>query len=930
MPNMTTDAITPSRRQYLAIKRQYPDVIVFFRMGDFYETFDDDAKLVSAELEIALTSREMGKGQRTPLAGFPYHSLETQLAKLISRGYKVAICEQVSDPVKSKGLVEREVVRVVTPGTVVEPQLLEAKENNYLAAVVVDGNRAGLAYADISVGEFAATEIGGEALRPLDGREPAGPGDEGALTLLRHELERLRPAECLYPGCGPRGEVLEVPWRAALAAAHNLTALDVWRFEQGAAREALLRHFGVASLEGFGCEGKPLAVRAAGALVQYLEDTQKAVLPQLTDLRTYSTASYMLLDAATRRNLELTLTSRTGSARGALISVLDHTVTAMGGRLLRQWLSQPLLDLARLQERQEAVGGLVDDGLLRAKVTDLLRKMPDLERLANRIAQKAAAPRDLLALKEGLRLLPSLQETLAGGNLGRLGERLQGQLDPCPELVRLIEEAIVPDPPPNLAEGGVIAPGFSAELDSLKGASQSARQWVASLEGAERERTGIRSLKVGYNKVFGYYLEVTNPNLEAPFSDLLGQQLQREIERNPALAQRQPPKTMREFLEVFCGYIRRQTLVGAERYITADLKEQEALILGAQERIVSLETAIFGQICEQVDARRQSLLQTARALAQLDALASLATAAARYHYVRPRLSEGDAIIIRDGRHPTVELSLSGESFVPNDVVLSNRDCQIVLLTGPNMAGKSTYILQVAVIVLMAQIGSYVPAREAEIGLVDRIFTRVGAQQDISGGQSTFMVEMAETAAILHHATPRSLVILDEIGRGTSTYDGMASARAVIEHLHNSPQLGCKTLFATHYHELTDLERYLPRVRNFRMDVLEEGDRVSFLRRVVPGGADRSYGVHVARLAGVPRAVTRRAEEVLEELERAAAAQRSREGVAEPEVIQLTMFLDSHPLVEELARLDVDSLTPLEALNKLYELRGRARAGRRGG
>ena len=905
---MATDALTPIRRQYLAIKRQYPQVIVFFRLGDFYETFDDDAKVVSSELEIVLTSREMGKGQRVPLAGIPYHSLDGHLAKLIGRGYKVAICEQVSDPARSKGLVEREVVRVVTPGTVVQPNLLEAKENNYLAAVVVEGNRAGVAYADISVGEFATTQL----------------EDEDVLSLVRHEIERLAPAECLLPARPGSSE--EVGWRAVVSAARNLTAAEAWRFDLDTARDALLRHFEVASLEGFGCAGLPLAVQAAGALVQYLEETQKAALPQLTELRTYSTSSYMLLDAATRRNLELTQTARTGSIKGSLVNVLDCTVTPMGARLLRRWISQPLLDLGPLRDRQQMVAAFVDDALLRTKVVDLLRKVPDLERLANRIAQRAAAPRDLLALIAGLKLVPALKEALAGCDPGRLGEHLIAQLDPCPGTVELIEQAIDPDPPPTLAEGGVIAGGFSPELDALRNSSKGARQWMASLETVERERTGIRSLKVGYNKVFGYYLEVTNPNLEASFSDLLGVQLQREIERNPALSQREPPRTTQEYLESFCGYIRRQTLVGAERYITAELKEQETLILGAQEKIVDLETAIFGEVCAQIDAKRQSLLNTARALAQMDALASLAAVAVRHNYSRPELCDGDEIVIREGRHPTVELALGGEPFVPNDAFLSNRERQIILLTGPNMAGKSTYILQVAVITLMAQMGSYVPAKEAIIGLVDRVFTRVGAQQDISGGQSTFMVEMSETAGILNHATSRSLVILDEIGRGTSTYDGMAIARAVIEHLHNSPRLGCKVLFATHYHELTDLERYLTRVRNFRMDVLEEGDRVAFLRRVVEGGADRSYGVHVARLAGVPRAVTRRAEEVLQELEKAAAAQRTRPPA---EAFQLTMFVERHPLVDELAKLEVDALTPLEALNLLYELRARARDGRKG-
>jgi len=856
---------TPLRRQYLHIKKRFPDAIVLFRLGDFYETFDDDAKIVSSVCDIVLTSRPVGKGQRVPLAGVPYHAVEGYLARLIAAGYKVAIVEQVERE-RSKGLMGREVVRVVTPGTVVEPALLQEKRNNYLAAIAFQGNRAGLAYVDITTGEFKTTQF--------DGTQ--------AIQEAWQELERLQPAEVLISDKESlAGELLN---------RYNFSQYADWHFDHGNAEHALLEHFGVASLDGYGCAGLPLAVSAAGAIVQYLAETQKAALPQLTRLSTYSTQAFMTLDAATRRNLELTSTIRAGTVRGSLLGVLDDTKTAMGGRLLRQWISQPLLDLATLQRRQDGVQAFYDDTPHRTALRALLKRVADIERLANRTVQHIARPRDLIALRDSLQvvseIIPLLQEMTAAGNTTLPIEAL----DPCTEAVTLISQAIVPDPPATLASGGVIASGFSAELDSVLNAAREAKQWVARLERRERERTGIKSLRVGYNKVFGYYIEVTKANLKA----------------------------------VPDNYIRKQTLVNAERFITPELKEHESLILNAEERRAELEGRIYRQVCEQVAAVAPRILATAHALAELDVYSTLAEVAQRNRYVRPTLNEGDSIHIVGGRHPVVELTLHEEPFVPNDVHLSSQET-ILVITGPNMSGKSTYLRQVALITLMAQIGSFVPAESAEIGLVDRIFTRVGAQDEISAGQSTFMVEMVETANILNHATNRSLLILDEIGRGTSTYDGISIAWAVVEYIHNHPRLQAKTLFATHYHELTELARFLPRVRNYNVAVAEEGDHVVFLHKIVPGGADRSYGIHVAQLAGLPKPVIRRAEEILENLEQ--ELQRSPTGAVPrrvTQVQQLSLFPANHPVLDELKELDISSMSPLEAINKLYELQKKAK------
>ena len=854
---------TPARRQYLRIKKEHPDAVLLFRMGDFFETFDDDARIVSRELEIALTSREMGRGQRIPLAGIPYHALEPYLAKLIKKGYRVAICEQTSDPATSKGLVDREVVRVVTPGTVVEDSILEQKANNYLASVVVEGDEAGLAYVDITTSEFATSQF------PLEH--------------LPMELGRLVPSEVLVPQ-GQDG----------LPGDHgaSVSPLDQDAFNLEWATEGLLKHFGVASLEAYGCERLPLAVRAAGAIVDYLGRNQKAALAQLTSLHTYSTDSYMVLEPQTRRNLELFEGGRWGDANASLLHVLDQTRTSMGGRLLRRWLGQPLLEVEGIVRRQDAVTWFHRSALRRGRVSALLDSISDLERVVNRVRAYTATPRDLVALGQSLSAAPEVKGILTEDEDTPQVGWLAAEIGDHREVVELIASAIADDPPPSVGEGKVIREGFSPDLDALRSSSRSAQEYIAGLERKERERTRIKSLKVGYNKVFGYYIEVSKSNLS------------------------QVPEE----------YIRRQTLVGSERYITPEMKEYEAQVLSAQERVGELESTLYRQVCQQVGEAAPAIMATAGAIAQADAFYALGEVASRHGYVRPEIDDGDALDIRQGRHPVVERTLAAGAFVPNDTTLSNSDEQLIILTGPNMSGKSTYIRQVALIVLMAQVGSYVPAGSATIGVVDRIFTRVGLQDDLAVGQSTFMVEMVETATIINHATPRSLVVLDEIGRGTSTYDGLAIARAVAEYIHSHPRLGCKTLFATHYHELTQLAEVLPRARNYNVAVSEEQGDVVFLRRIVPGGADRSYGVYVARLAGLPGAVINRAWEVLGELENGASAHSQPsgwDGGRAHAAQQLPLMGTSQAAMESLLALDVASMTPLEAINKLYELQEQA-------
>jgi DNA mismatch repair protein MutS len=926
---------TPLRRQYLEIKRRYPHAVLFFRLGDFYETFDEDAVVVARELEITLTSRPVSKGERVPLAGIPHHALDSYLAKLIAKGYKVAVCEQMEEAGKGKQIVERAVVRVVTPGTLVEESLLSPSANNYLAALVADGELAGLAWADVSTGEFACLQASRDAVAA--------------------EIERLRPAELLLaPGASPPPGVLA-----------TLTPLEAGRAEPGHAIDALLRHYGMADVTALDLGGQRLAAVAAGLVIGYLAENQKAALGHIGRVEVGGAGGYLQLDANARRNLELfeALRAETAERRSpTLIGVLDETRTPMGARLLRRWLGQPLLDPAAIAARQDGVQLFYDSAVRRGRLQALLARVPDLERALARVSTAAAGspgpstPRDLAALGRGLAVVPELRNVIDSAqgsflsapphpekerNLGdtpgppaegvrpsalpsdqpsgqfegravedvpsdtckarspalavdapagrpdrKAAEELLRALHPCSDTASLIVTAIADDP----AAGGVIRAGFSEELDRLRATTRDARQFLADLEARERTRTGIRTLKVGYNRVFGYYLEVSKAGAASVPDD----------------------------------YVRKQTLVGGERYTTPELQEHEYRVLHAQELEGELEATLLWQVCTQTAAAAERILATAAGIAVIDVSAGLAEAASRYGYVRPVVDDGDAIVIREGRHPVVERMLAEGTFVPNDVTLSSSEAQIIMLTGPNMAGKSTYLRQAALIVLMAQAGSFVPARAARIGAVDRLFSRVGALDDIAGGHSTFMVEMLETAAMLRGSTARSLLIFDEIGRGTSTYDGMAIARAVAEFVHNRPDGHARTLFATHYHELVQLAETLPRVRNFNVAVAEEGGGVVFLHRILPGGADRSYGVHVGQLAGLPRAVVVRAQELLAELETYPGAS----SVARAESLpQLPLFGQAEEaLRRELAALDVNALTPLEAIQRLYELSERARRG----
>ncbi|MCC6704950.1 MAG: DNA mismatch repair protein MutS [Thermomicrobiales bacterium] len=889
MPASDKPDVVPLRRQYLQIKERFPDTILFFRLGDFYETFDGDAQIAADVLDIVLTGREMGKNLRVPMAGIPYHAAEGYIARLIAAGHKVAICEQIGEATKGKGLVERDVTRVVTPGTVVDPSMLDARVNNYIAAVVADGRRAGLAVADVTIGEFACTEIGAES-------------PEEALLAVGRELLRLGPAE-LVQAAGEVDDAI-LPRSAWLPDGIARSKTEAWRWNQDRAGDALKRHFRVESLDGFGIGGKPLAIRAAGGLLQYLEETQLQGLQQINGLSSWSTEAFMTLDAQTRRNLELTASSR-GEKKHSLTAVLDQTRTPMGARLLQKWIGGPLLDLDQLTERQDGVQALLDDPLRRADIRQRFGGIGDIERMVNRAITGNVTPRELGHLRDSLRALPGLDELAVGvPGVGAI---------PVNAGVRdLLEAALVEEPPVSAAKGNIFNPGFAPELDEHRRRANDAREWIANLERTERERTGIRTLKVGYNKVFGYYLEITTAALAS-------------AERDRATAGSSEPALPVEYLP-------KQSLANATRYFTPELKEFETVVLTAQETLDSIEQDIYARVVREVAGQATALLAAAQSIATLDLLAGLADVASARNYVRPTLDQSGVIDIRGGRHPTLEALLRAGEFVPNDARLDTESDQIIILTGPNMAGKSSWLRQTALIVLMAQIGSFVPAESARIGLVDRIFTRIGAQDDIATGNSTFMVEMVETATILNHATRRSLVVLDEIGRGTSTYDGLAIARAIVEHLHNAPKLGCKTLFATHYHELTELEEILPRVKAYRMDVLEEGDSVVFLRQVVRGGADRSYGVHVAQLAGIPPAIVRRAREILSELEAGGAgqerahrrAQMRSTAASAPANIQMTLFGESNPALEALRSIDVESLSPLEAITKLFELQRMAK------
>lgn len=880
-------AVTPMVRQYLRIKAQHPDEILLYRIGDFYETFGDDAKETSRLLGIALTKKHIGNGRTMPLAGIPYHSLESYLGRLVRAGQRVAICEQVEDARDAKGpTVEREVTRVVTPGTLLEDNLLETKTHNYLAAVARWRGSWGLARCDLSTGSLAATQLAGADPR----------------AALVDELARLRPAELLASE-----EDLEL-LKADLGTIESTvtrTRIDAGLVRLEPARAALLEQLQVQSLQGFGAEDSPAAICAAGALVTYLRQTQRRTPGHIHHLEVYATADYLVLDAVTQRSLELAGNLINGRPEGTLLEVLDHTRTPMGGRLLRQWTLQPLQDLETILARQDAIQSLVDSAPLRDQLREGLRGVRDLERILSRVHLRTANARDLLALARSLREVPSIKSALiryGRGALAKIGESMVT----LGHVADQLEAAIVPEPPIGLREGGLIRDGCDVELDRLREIARGGKSWINELKRGEIERTGIATLKIGFNRVFGYYIEVSKSQ-----------------------AARVPE-----------DYERRQTLANAERFVTPALKEKEALILGAEEKIFDLEFAIFERLRAGIEAETLPIQRLAAELAEADALASLAEAALTGGYVRPEVDGSDLIEIRAGRHPVLEAIARDRPFVPNDAFLDTKEQQIWLITGPNMAGKSTFIRQVALITLMAHMGSFVPARAARIGLVDRIFTRVGATDYLTRGQSTFLVEMTETANILNNATGKSLVILDEIGRGTSTYDGLSIAWAVIEYLHEKKGRRAKSLFATHYHELADLEGRLKRIRNHNVAIKEEGETITFLYQIVPGGSDHSYGIYAARLAGIPAETVARAREILFELE-CSRQVGEQTGTPAPSILpairsdnspgdprQLDLFsIQDDPIVEALMRLDVTAITPIQAMQILDELARAARERR---
>lgn len=809
---------TPARRQYLRMKSQYPDAILMYQVGDFYETFDEDARITARELQIVLTSRLYGEDTRVPLAGIPLHALENYVGKLVHRGYKVAICDQVGEV--GRGIVERAVTRILTAGTLSEPGLLPTRQNNYLAAIAPARTQTALAAVDVSTGEFMVTWFAPNEL-------PAA---------LDAELQRLVPAECLLVE-GSRADTYQFPTKNV-----TITHCPPYFFEYEAARTRLCRLFGVQSLEAYGCAGAPQAIAAAGAIVAYLEKMNGALLALLTRLRSYHTTNYMVLDAHTQRNLDILQGARSGSAHGSLLAVLDRTITPMGARQMRRTLTQPLLDLNELESRLASIEELYESPAMRSRFAICLQSLGDLERIAGRVRQGSAVPNEVVGLRDYLMVIPRLREVLQGCNAPLLLQ-LADDMDPCPQVVELITKALARAGKQEDEDERLIRAGFHPELDELIASISDSRHWIVSLEARERERTGIKSLKAGFNKIFGYYIEVRNAQLKLVPAD----------------------------------YMRKQTLVGAERFITPELKEHEARILSATERIEEIERSVYADVLRQLGVFYQQLMTTAAAVARVDVLLSLAEVAAHQGYVRPTLEHGLGLEIVGGRHPVVEYTLDGDVFIPNDTSLEAEEgARVLLLTGPNMAGKSTYLRQVALIALLAQIGSFVPARSARIGVVDRIFTRVGAEDDIAAGKSTFMVEMEETATILHHASRHSLIILDEIGRGTSTYDGVAIAHAVVEHLHNTT--GARTLFATHYHELASKADELPHLRVYTMAISDdEQGEIVFLHRVTPGCVGRSYGVHVAKLAGMPPGIVRRAAEVLHYLELEASKNRAQAG-----------------------------------------------------
>lgn len=854
-------------RQYLGIKSRYPDAILFFRMGDFYEMFFEDAETASRLLGITLTSRGIHDGRKVPMCGFPHHSAKAYVARLVEKGRKVAICDQVEDPKSARGIVQREVTRLVTPGSIIEDDEAAGSPNVFMAAVVTEQGRWGLAHVDLSTGEFRVTEV--TEIEDLVG-----------------ELGRIDPAEVLVP---EDDSVLA----ESVLSPYRVEVLDKTEFDPLRAEAVLKEQLGVLSLEGFGCSDMSNGVTAAGAIIHYLRNTQKAVPEHIKDLSAYHLGGFMFLDEATTRNLELFRTIRRETGKGTLLHILDHTVTPMGKRLLKRWMGYPLLDIRLIRKRLAAVSNLRENRMVREEIRDQLKGIYDLERLNGRVSLGRANARDLAALKVSIRRIPGLMSALDGSTSELLGE-ISAEMDPLEDVAFLIEEAIVDEPPPGIKEGGLIREGYHQELDELIGIMRDGKGWIRDLASSEQERTGIGSLKIGFNKVFGYFIEVSKANL---------------------------PRVPRD-------YIRKQTLVNAERYITEELKGFEEKVLGAEERRAALEMELFERIRGSVAAENRRVRRSGELVGELDALASLAEAAELNAYVYPDIDEEGSIEITDGRHPVIEQTVKEEDFVPNDILLNDTDQQLLIITGPNMAGKSTILRQTALTVLMAQMGGFVPASKARIGLVDRIFTRIGASDDLAGGRSTFMVEMNETANILRHATPRSLVILDEIGRGTSTYDGLSIAWAVAEALHDRDGCGVRTLFATHYHELTELMTTRKRVKNFNVAVKDWKGRVIFLRKMVSGGTNRSYGIQVARIAGLPEEVIDRAREILENLEGDHVDEtgrprisKSAQGEAEKGSIQLSLFGGRDERLRDWIRnLDLPNMTPVEAMNELQDIK----------
>ena len=875
-------ALTPMMQQYMAIKEQYKDCILFYRLGDFYEMFYDDALTASRELEITLTGKNCGQEERAPMCGVPYHAVDVYLNKLVAKGYKVAICEQAEDPKQAKGIVKREVIRIVTPGTNLSQQALDEGRNNYLMCLVYDNNQFGLAITDISTGDFYTTEV-------------------ATLKELYDEIHRFSPSEIICNDSFYMSGASLDDFKDRLHV--SVSTLDTWYMDEAVSVQKIKEHFKVASLDGLGLTDFPSGTLAVGALLLYLYETQKNTLDNLTKITPYRSGGYMIIDSATNRNLELIETLREKQKKGSLLWVLDKTKTAMGARLMRNWIEQPLIEKKKITARQDAVEELYNDMITREEIREYLNAVYDLERLVTRISYRTANPRDLIAFKTSLGMIPPVKQLLSQAKSAELKE-IDERMDCLEDIYDLIEKSIQDEPPIMIREGGMIKEGYNEDVDKFRLSRTEGKTWLAELEAREKEKTGIKNLRVRYNKVFGYYLEVTNSYKELVPED----------------------------------WTRKQTLANAERYITPELKELEDMILGAEDKLAALEYDLYCEVRDSIGEQVVRIQETAKAIAHLDVLASLACVAQSNDYVRPSINTKGVIDIQGGRHPVVEKMNNNQMFIDNDTYLDNKNHRISIITGPNMAGKSTYMRQSALIVLMAQIGSFVPAKSANIGIVDRIFTRVGASDDLASGQSTFMVEMTEVANILRNATSRSLLILDEIGRGTSTFDGLSIAWAVVEHISNPKLLGAKTFFATHYHELTELEGKLDSVNNYCIAVREQGDDIIFLRKIIRGGADKSYGIQVARLAGVPDSVIDRAKEIsswLEETDvtdkaknlqvRTSAKKKEvvREAVpAEKQMSLFDIYPADHPVLKELAGLDVSNMTPIQALNTLYELQKR--------